>query len=133
MFLGQLDERQKTAFLVLADKVIQSDGTVADPEETMLSFMKSEMGLPRASRPDGRSVEDAAAAFDTRAAKVAALLELIGLSMADGDFHDDEATVLKAITDAVGITHTEFEVMRNWVVRQLALVREASALMTAEA
>jgi hypothetical protein len=91
------------------------------------------MGLPSDMRPDDRSVEDVAPLFSSRSSKVAALLELIGLSMADGHYHDDEAAVLEAIKNSFNVTPAEYEVMRNWVIRQLALVREVTALMTAEA
>lgn len=133
MFLGQLEDRQKEAFLVLADRVIRADGVVAEQEEAMLAAMKTEMGLPSDMRPDDRSVEDVAPLFSSRPSKVAALLELIGLSMADGHYHDDEAAVLESIKNSFNVTPAEYEVMRNWVIRQLALVREVNVLMTAEA
>ncbi|MBP2312930.1 hypothetical protein [Azospirillum soli] len=133
MFLAQLEERQKSAFLVLADTIIQADGAVAHQEAAMLAAMKAEMGLPAAVQPDGRSITDAASVFDTRATKVAAVLELIGLSLVDGHVHDREASALETIVAAFGLPPTEFEVLRNWVVRQFALMREAAALMAVEA
>ena len=132
MFLAQLEERQKAAFLVLADTIIRADGAVAHQESAMLAAMKAEMGLSDAVEPDGRSIGDAVSVFATRPTKIAAMLELIGLSMADGHVHDREASALETLASAFGLPPVEFEVLRNWVVRQFALTREAAVLMAGE-
>lgn len=132
MFLRDFTEEQKQAFLVLANKVVLADGSLAPEEAALLGTFRAEMGVTEAPLPS-MDAEQAAQAFDTRPAKVAALLELIALGHADGDFDKDESAVVKEVKRAFGLSLADFEAMTNWVLRQMALVREASDLMAKEA
>lgn len=131
MFLRDLTDDQKKAFLVLADKVVHADGNLAEEEKVLIAALTAEMGLA-SSVPADMDFASAAAAFSDRKSKVAVMLELIGIGHADGDFDKDETEIVKEIMRTFRITPVEFEIMSNWVLRQLALVREADELMTAE-
>ncbi|MEN3164105.1 TerB family tellurite resistance protein [Tistrella mobilis] len=132
MFLRDLTDEQKRAFLVLADKVVLADGHLA-PEETMLlDTFRAEMDVADVPVPQ-MDLAEAAKIFDTRKARVSVLFELIALGHADGDFDKDESAVVTEIKRAFGLSLAEFEAMVNWVLRQMALVREASELMAQEA
>lgn len=131
MFLRDFTDEQKQAFLVLADKVVLADGRLAPEEAALLGTFRAEMGVAEAPLPS-MDIEQAAKPFDSRPVKVAALLELIALGHADGDFDKDESAVVKEIKSAFGLSLAEFEAMTNWVLRQMALAREASELMAQE-
>lgn len=132
MFLHDLTDEQKRAFLVLADKVVLADGCLAPEESALLDTFRAEMGVADASVPQ-IDIAEAASAFDTRKARVSVLLELIALVHADGDFNKGESVVVNEIRQAFALSPAEFEAMANWVLRQMALVRDASELMAQEA
>lgn len=129
MFLYMLSDNQKIAFLDLAGQAIRVDGRIASEEMALLETMKREMALPSTVLPQGRGLSEAANAFDTRASKVAALLELIGLGLADGHLHDMEDDFLAKVASVFGISLHDFETMKQWVARQVALVSEANLMM----
>lgn len=132
MFLRDLTDEQKRAFLALADKVYLADSHLAPEETAILAMFRAEMDVADVPVPQ-MEIADAAKVFDTRKARVSALFELIALGHADGDFNRDESAVVKEIKQAFGLSLAEFEAMENWVLRQMALVREASELMAQEA
>lgn len=129
MFLSVLSDLQKMAFLDLADQAIRADGRIASEELALLETMKREMALPSTVLPQGKGLSEAANAFDTRASKVAALLELIGLGLADGHLRNTENDFLEKVVSIFGVSLQDFETMKQWVARQVALVSEANLMM----
>lgn len=132
MFLGTLNNDQKRAFLVLADAVINADRRLALQEEAMVAQMRAEMGLPPDEPVPAMDEATAVAAFDNRRARVAAMLELNGLGLADAEMAPEEAVVLARIGTAFGFSEAEGLGQRDWVLRQIALVHEAGAMMLGE-
>ena len=129
MFLSALDDLEKTAFLALADAVIQADYHLAPQEETMLSAMRAEMGLPEPAEVPEMDIGTAASVIDSRRSRVAVMLELAGLAYSDGEIHAEEEILLARIGAAFGFTDDELLAQREWVMRQLALASEAKVMM----
>lgn len=132
MFLATLSDEQKPAFLALADSVIRADRRLAPQEDAMLGAMRAEMGLPAGAPVPALDVTDAAAAFDTHRVRVAVMLELVGLSLSDGEMAPEEAALLTEIREALGVSESRFLAQCDWVLRQTALVREAGEMMREE-
>lgn len=133
MFLGIFDASQKQAFLALAHHLVAADDKLAAQELDLLTAMKTEMGLPADTLAPIISVEDAVTAFGHHRVRVAALLELIGIALVDDDLDPDEVVLLKQVKRAFGISPARFVANVNWVMRQMALAREAEAMLTGEA
>ncbi|QQP87509.1 TerB family tellurite resistance protein [Skermanella sp. TT6] len=129
MFLSALDDLEKTAFLALADAVIQADYHLAPQEETMLSAMRAEMGLPELAEVPEMDIRTAASVIDSRRSRVAVMLELAGLAYSDGEVHAEEEILLSRIGAEFGFTDDELLAQREWVMRQLALASEAKVMM----
>ena len=129
MFIENLTENEKAAFLGLAQKVIRADGVLAPKEELLLASWSS-LGVH--SPMDG-TVERLASIFSTRRSRVSALLELLGLAFADGKYRRTERTLGAEIAQALGFTESELIAMENWVIRQVALVEEAVGFWEEEA
>lgn len=129
MFLHELSGPQKRAFITLARRFVSVDGEYTEGEEELFGTMLAEMGLELS---DGREGEfgELVESFDTREAKVSALLEIIGLGFADGDFGPDENNFVNQIANAFEIDEEEIPLMENWVRRQLALADEAESLLS---
>lgn len=125
MFLSLLEEHQKVPFLELAQMVIQADGRVAPEEAGLLEIMKKEMNVDSLPVPSGRPLKEIARAFNTKQAKYVAAFELIGLGYADNEFVASEKDVLIRLFKHFGLPEADLVSIENWVVRQLAMVREA--------
>ncbi len=79
MFLNMLDADEKRAFALLAERMIEADGIVIGREAAVLASLKAEMGFS-GSGDDDRSVQDLARVFKDTRSRVAAFLELLGLT-----------------------------------------------------
>jgi hypothetical protein len=129
MFLHILNDAQQTALLALARQFIGADAVLADEEHNQLELMMAEAGWDFDQEvPDG-PMADLAAAFDTRPAKMAALLEIIGVGHADETFSPEEDAFVQALTEKLGLTAEDVSRAETWVLRQLALAREARDLL----
>jgi len=133
VFLSVLNNRQKLAFLSLADAVIRADQHLAPQEQAMLAAMRAEMNLSDSTPVPAMDIPTAGKAFDCRRSRVAAMIELVGLCLADDEVAPEEEVVLSSIRDALGLTAAEALAQRDWVLRQMALVHEANCMMMEEA
>lgn len=129
MFLHELNDKQKEAFICLAHNIVVSDGELSPDEQLMIDQLRREIGLAEDFEPHYISVKGIEDVFDTRRSRVAAVIALIRLGYADGAFEIEEQFLLKDICTALQISATDFTVMENWVRRLIALQLEASALM----
>jgi hypothetical protein len=128
MFLNLLDSDEKRAFAELAERMIEVDGLVIGREEAALAALKAEMGMPRGGGA-GRSVAELAGVFRSRRAKVAALLELLGLGYSDTDFSLSEKSLASEIAGHMGLTAADLTELEGWVTAHVNLVRRALVLM----
>lgn len=127
MFLAPLSAAQKRAFMSLAGRVIAADNRDSRLERELMKTLTAEMGMP--DTPDGMDLAAATAEFADWESRVRAMLELIGIARADYDFDKRESEVIRDIAQEFGISEGEFEIMDDWVFRQLSLVRESVYLM----
>lgn len=126
MFLYSLSQEQKKSFLGLAHRFITTDNCLAPQEEDLLKIMTTEMGLSTDTEIPTLELPQLLTAFDTRQAKIAILLELVGLGYSDNDFHPEENGFVRQVADTFGILEDEIKAMENWVLRQMMLVQEAA-------
>lgn len=126
MFLYDLTENQKAAFLSLSKQLIGADERLAPDEATLLGLMKREMGFDGNPAFDKKNVTELLAEFDSRNAKVAVLLELMGVACSLGEYSRDQAPLIEEVASAFAISEEELLTMENWILRQMALNREAA-------
>ena len=128
MFLENLIGREKSAFLGLAQKIVHADGLLAPREAQLLTTLEAATG----ETISYGAVEELVSVFQTRQSRVSALLELMGLGLADGEYHPAESALISEISRAFGFTEDELIGMEIWVVRQVALIEEAAGFWTEE-
>jgi uncharacterized tellurite resistance protein B-like protein len=126
MFLILLTEKQKTAFLALAGRLIESDARLCPEEQNLRELMNREMGFSRELVVQSREITEVLHEFDSRKAKVAVLLELLGLAYSDGDYGKEEKHLIEQIAAEFEISKEEVLAMENWALRQLALAYEST-------
>jgi len=128
MFLTMLNQDERRAFALLAERMIQADGIVVGREESSLASLLAEMGVTEAERHD-QSVEDLAAVFGGRRSKTVAVLELIGLGYSDTNFSISERSLVSEVAHHMGLTEAQLAGLEQWVQRHVDLIRDAMALM----
>ena len=128
MYLNLLDDDEKRAFAELAEKMIEADGLVIGREESSLAALKAEMGMSDTGG-GGRGAEELAGVFKSRRAKVAALLELIGLGYSDTAFSVSEESLVNTVANQMAISPDELSEIEDWVKEHFGLIRRALILM----
>lgn len=129
MWLASLTDRQRDALLGLAHDVVVSDGLLDPNEEAMLVEFRREMARAPDARSDYLELNGIGEIFDSRRARVVAVLNLLHLSYADGAFEIEEECLLRAVARAFDINAADFALMDNWVKRLVALEAEAQGFM----
>lgn len=130
MFLNQLQEEQKKAFLALAIKMMMADGVTDPREENAILTMRQEMGLWAETRLPQGSIEELAAHFTEKKSRRIVILELLGLVYADERYQEQEQRLLRGLANLFEMEEEEATKMENWVLRQMELNREATQLLS---
>jgi len=125
MFLSLLAPDQFAAFMFLANEFISSDKTISGEEKSILERMSREAFVLEESNRTFESHSDAASAFDSPKSRSIALLELLGIAYADGDYRGEESKYINGLADEFEIPTMTLAGMQNWVLRQVALTNEA--------
>ena len=131
MWLSSLRDDQRHALLRLAHNVVVSDGLLDPNEEGMLNEFRREMELSASEEVEYMELDGIGDIFDSRQARIIALLNLLKLSYADGAFEIEEECLLKEISQTFSVDEAEFMLLDNWVKRLTTLEGEAVALMDA--
>lgn len=129
MWLVNLTMTQREALLGLAYNVVVSDGLLDPNEEGMLKDFKREMGLSASIEPEYLELTGIGQIFESREARVIAIINLLRVSYADGAFEIEEECLLREIAQAFEISAQDFLLLDNWVRRLLALEEEAQVLI----
>jgi uncharacterized tellurite resistance protein B-like protein len=130
MFLKDLNDDERRAFLELAHQVAEVDGDLAGVEAEMLAYFRIELGLDDATYPiQGMAVADAAACFASDESRRAALMELMLVVMADGVAHPGEHALLAEVAEHFAIDDDTAERQFAWVQRLMALVATGKRLI----
>lgn len=117
MFLNELNDAQKRAFLVLASRVTQADGEDSADEQEALEAVSAEMGIP--FEFDQRAVlgDIDIAVFDNHRARVIAALELMRILHADDYVHEAELAEIRAVCKALKFPEPWIATMTEWAKR----------------
>jgi uncharacterized tellurite resistance protein B-like protein len=126
MFLYNLTNNQKKAFLSLAKRLIAADGRLAKEEMILLSLMAKEMDIVTEEEMSKKNLPELLKEFDTRKAQVSILLELIYLCYIDNEFRIEENEFMQNIISMFGVSQEEMLTFKNWVLKYLSLMKEAN-------
>lgn len=129
MFLNRLNEDQQGALLSLATQLMSADGKQRAEETELLDALRQQMSPTVV--PAQITSSDLPGVFATRPARVALMLELLGMALVDAEYHVTEQAFVNAIAKVLDIDQPELSDMESWVRRQFALVREAEQFMEA--
>lgn len=131
MFLADLTEPQKMAFLHLAYGLIAVDGVLRQDEIAMMEQYKREMAMMIPMDGIQGETEQALAVFETAPVtkKKQIVFELVALACADKDYADLENVLIKKISDALGLNPDFIEKCRAYVMELNGLYERIGRLV----
>lgn len=129
MFLHELTNEQKEAFICLAHDVVVSDGELNPGEQTLMNQLRRDINLPAEFEPHYIALDGIEEIFSDRKSRVATVIALIRLGYADGKFEIEEQFLLKEICHRFEVAEAEFSKIENWVRRYIALEKEAGSFV----
>jgi len=109
MFLSQLSEVEKNAFLSLSILASKANGVFAEEEKMVIQAYCMEMGIPSFDEDSAMAMEEVVKVFKEAAprSKKIAFLELMGVVYADGEFDDAEEDFVVDFAMDIGLTEEE--------------------------
>lgn len=123
MLLSLLNDAQKSAFFVLANKLTIVDGEDSPEEQAALAAIRSELG-GGVEAPMAAVLGDLElGAFDTQAARVITVLELLRVAYRDQYLHEKEADLLGDISRAFSFSQERLDALVTLVAKSMALER----------
>lgn len=131
MFLNQLSDKEKNAFISLSVHASKSNGVFADEEKTMIQEYCREMDIPLFDADDAISMDEIIAIFNESelTIKKIVLLETLGLVYSDGEYDDSEKGFVKEYAKKIGLTDEDVEKQTEAVKTYLdALKKVAEAI-----
>ncbi|MBV7507824.1 hypothetical protein KW850_21575 [Bacillus sp. sid0103] len=114
MFLEELEQEEKIAFLELAALLARIDGKLSIYENSLLKRYQREMELED-YKLRGLSLEDILNEFKSERSKYIVLTEIFQLIYSDGVFHDHESEFVHIIKTHFGFASSEFGTFKDWV------------------
>ncbi len=125
MFLFDLTDSQKEAFLIVGIQFIHCDGKVTIEEKKLFEIMRREVSveIPPGAREFNRM--ELIETFDTAESRIILLLELLHLGYIDGEFSQPEHDFLLEFSDKLGFTEDQLTTYAHWVLGNIAWQREA--------
>lgn len=127
MFVSNLNNNQQEHLLALSKLLMSADGEVSDEEKTVIDTIKSQCNGELIEINDPFATLDEA--FNIKAEKSSLMLELLGVALADSNYHQSEKAFIQRVSEHLNIEQALLESMENWVVKQISLFKEASTFM----
>ncbi|MBB3110249.1 tellurite resistance protein [Paenibacillus phyllosphaerae] len=132
MFLHFLQEKaHKLAFLELAHLIANADGFVNRKEQLSLKTYMGEMDLPDTFFAVGQPREIGAIIGELQDEQVKHIifLEILLLIFADGDYNENERSMLSELKHHFGVSEETYDVFKDWVIRMDQLKIEGMKLI----
>ncbi len=122
MFADTLESTEKRALLRLMAFLTVVDGKITQEEITYLHQISTYMEASAEGLFEeiaGKTIEDLCSTFERSQAKTIALIELINIAYADGDYSEPERVGVRKIADLLGTNEREVEKLERWVEQGL--------------
>ena len=125
MFLGRLEPVEKEAFICLTVKAAEANGYVDDNEYVMLEEYCKEMGIAFFDARNLNSMEEVEKVFSQaeNQNKKIAILEIIGLMYADGDYDEKEKSFVNSFAEAIGISEECVKSLEENLVKYIDITK----------
>lgn len=128
MFLGQLSEKEKMAFISLSVHASNTNGVFAEEEKVMIQEYCKEMGIPFFDADNAISMDEVFAVFKESelSIKKIVLLETLGLVYSDGEFDDSEKEFISECAKKIGLTDEDVEKQTAAIKEYLVVLKKVA-------
>lgn len=126
MFSEKFNPKQQAVFLGLLDRLIMADGVITVHEDVkMREFQAAFPDVIAEDIPDDilRTV------FTARRDKVAVLLELLSVALAERSLNKDDEQFLEKLCIMLGLSQRDLGWMQSWVENMIFLIKQANKFM----
>ena len=130
MFIHQLNTAQQNAFLYLAHEVINSDDYISSQEENIMREIMSQ--LPSTAVAERMDINDLPNLFSSKVIRKQLIFELIGIALVDSAYHENEASMISIISNALNIKPMELNAIIDLVKKLNATYLEISSYLHEE-
>lgn len=131
MFLGQLSEKEKNAFISLSVYASKVNGVFAEDEKEMIQEYCREMGIPFFDAENVIAMDEVVDVFKNAelSIKKIVLLETLGLVYSDGNYDDSEKEFVSDFAKKIELTDADVQKQTVVIKEYLdALKKVAEAL-----
>lgn len=105
MFLNQLSNEEKNAFISLSIKISEANGVFDEVERVMIQEYCKEMEIPFFNTEKADSIDAIVEVFKnaTDHVKRIVILEVLGLAYSDGQLDYEEDNLMRSFAEKIGI------------------------------
>ncbi|WP_196221179.1 TerB family tellurite resistance protein [Sansalvadorimonas verongulae] len=128
MFIQNLNAKQQFLLVEMAETIITSDGKISENEQVVLNTILAQVSEEAKVLTDVR-ISDVGRIFDTQTAKSSLLLELLGIALADDEFHDNEEEYLLDVARKISVSAEHLTELKDWVVGLMKHMKKLEPLM----
>ena len=111
MFLNQLSNEEKNAFISLSVKISEANGVFDEVERAMIQEYCKEMEIPFFNTEKADSIDAIVEVFKnaTDHVKRIVILEALGLAYSDGEVDYEEANLMSSFVGKIGIEENVYK------------------------
>jgi len=129
MYLNYLADCEKVPFLKLAHAIGSADGTFCENEQTVIDYYCNEMRLKDVAFDPKESIDDLAGEFKSMRSKRIAILELMSIINANGEFKKEEKAIIDLLIEKFDIASEYIDDVRKWTELMLSVVEQGNSLI----
>lgn len=131
LFLADLSNSEKKAFLHLAGLMVLADGRVTTEEREMLLDVQEEMDIKVAEESPGteKDLDELCQSVVLPRARVKILLELASFAFVDHDYDERERELLRAVAKIWQLDDISVVRIEEWAHKRVELAREAAEII----
>lgn len=111
MFLNQLSNEEKNAFISLSVEISEANGVFDEVERAMIQEYCKEMEIPFFNTEKAVSIDAIVEVFKnaTDHVKRIVILEALGLAYSDGKLDYEEDNLMKSFTEKIGVEESVYK------------------------
>lgn len=134
MFLNELNNEEKKAFLCLSVHAANANGVFEDEERAMMEEYCKEMGIAFFDTKNTQPLEEIMDIFQksSKRVKKIVLLEILGLLYSDETYDDDEKKFVAEYGLKVGVSQEEIDMITFHIKRYLDVVNDIAIELSNE-
>lgn len=128
MFLNQLSDHEKEAFISLSVHVAKANGIFEEEEKSLIEEYCREMAIEEPDLENTMTMEEVEAVFSKSEnhIKKIVLLEVFGLVYSDGQYDSEEKGFISDFVQEIGLGAEEAEKLQKLIIKYLEVLKEIS-------